>query len=58
MEAAEAAPGQATRVLASDREVTRLGESVFRNGSVSEEAMRATMTRCWREWRRSTAGSK
>ena len=43
MEAAEAAPGQATRVLASDREVTRLGESVFRNGSVSEEAMRATM---------------
>lgn len=44
MEAAEAAPGQATRVLASDREVTRLGESVFRNGSVSEEAMRATMT--------------
>jgi exopolyphosphatase/guanosine-5'-triphosphate,3'-diphosphate pyrophosphatase len=43
MEAAEAAPGQPTRVLGSDREVTRLGESVFRNGNVSEEAMRATM---------------
>jgi exopolyphosphatase / guanosine-5'-triphosphate,3'-diphosphate pyrophosphatase len=43
MEAAEAAPGQPTRILASDREVTRLGESVFRNGSVSEDAMRATI---------------
>ncbi len=43
MEAAEAAPGQATRILGSDREVTRLGESVFRSGSVSEDAMRATM---------------
>jgi exopolyphosphatase / guanosine-5'-triphosphate,3'-diphosphate pyrophosphatase len=41
MEAAEVAPGQPIRVLASDREVTRLGESVFRNGSVSEDAMRA-----------------
>src|ERR1700724_928012 len=41
MEAAEVIPGQPARVLASDREVTRLGESVFRNGSVSEEAMRA-----------------
>ena len=41
MEAAEATPGQPTRVLASAREVTRWGESVFRNGSVSEEAMRA-----------------
>ncbi|MBV9505764.1 MAG: Ppx/GppA family phosphatase [Acidobacteriia bacterium] len=42
MEAAETKPGQPTRILASDREVTRLGESVFRNGSVSEEAMQAT----------------
>jgi exopolyphosphatase/guanosine-5'-triphosphate,3'-diphosphate pyrophosphatase len=42
MEAAEVVPGQATRVLASDREVTRLGESVFRTGAVSDEAMRAT----------------
>ena len=42
MEAAEVNPGQETRVLASDREVTRLGESVFRTGSVSEEALRAT----------------
>ena len=30
MEAAEVIPGQAVRILASDREVTRLGESVFR----------------------------
>jgi exopolyphosphatase/guanosine-5'-triphosphate,3'-diphosphate pyrophosphatase len=42
MEAAEVLPGQPTRVLASDREVTRLGESVFRNGSVSEQALRET----------------
>ncbi len=42
MEAAEVVAGQPIRVLASDREVTRLGESVFRSGSVSEEAMRAT----------------
>src|SRR5579871_6439734 len=42
MEAAEVAPGQAARILASDREVTRLGESVFRTGSVSEDAIQAT----------------
>src|SRR5215470_7985274 len=42
MEAAEVLPGQPTRILASDREVTRLGESVFRNGAVSEEAMQQT----------------
>jgi exopolyphosphatase/guanosine-5'-triphosphate,3'-diphosphate pyrophosphatase len=44
MEAAEVVPGQGTRILASDREVTRLGESVFRTGVVSEDAMRATCT--------------
>jgi exopolyphosphatase/guanosine-5'-triphosphate,3'-diphosphate pyrophosphatase len=42
MEAAEVLPGQPTKILASDREVTRLGESVFRAGSVSEEAIQAT----------------
>jgi exopolyphosphatase / guanosine-5'-triphosphate,3'-diphosphate pyrophosphatase len=42
MEAAEVLPGQPTRILASDREVTRLGESVFRAGSVSEDAIKAT----------------
>jgi len=42
MEAAEILPGLAPRILASDREVTRLGESVFRTGSVTEEAMKAT----------------
>ena len=42
MEAAEVIPGQPTRILASDREVTRLGESVFRNGTVSEQALRET----------------
>ena len=42
MEAAEVIPGQPPKILASEREVTRLGESVFRVGSVSEEAMRAT----------------
>jgi exopolyphosphatase/guanosine-5'-triphosphate,3'-diphosphate pyrophosphatase len=41
MEAAEVVSGQPARVLASEREVTRLGESVFRTGAVSEEALRA-----------------
>jgi exopolyphosphatase/guanosine-5'-triphosphate,3'-diphosphate pyrophosphatase len=40
MLAAEVAPGSPTRILASEREVTRLGESVFRAGSMSEEAMK------------------
>src|SRR5579884_2948513 len=42
MEAAEVLPNQPARILASDREVTRLGESVFRSGAVSEEALKAT----------------
>jgi exopolyphosphatase / guanosine-5'-triphosphate,3'-diphosphate pyrophosphatase len=42
MEAAEVKPGLPAKILASDREVTRLGESVFCSGSVSEEAMEAT----------------
>src|ERR1035437_1405762 len=42
MEAAEVAPGQPARILASEREVTRLGESVFRTGAVGEEAAKAT----------------
>jgi exopolyphosphatase/guanosine-5'-triphosphate,3'-diphosphate pyrophosphatase len=42
MEAAEVIAGQAPRVLASDREVTRLGESVFRAGAASEEAIGST----------------
>ena len=41
MEAAEVPPGQPPRILASDREVTRLGESVFRSGAVSEDALRS-----------------
>jgi exopolyphosphatase/guanosine-5'-triphosphate,3'-diphosphate pyrophosphatase len=44
MEAAEVVSGQPARVLASEREVTRLGESVFRSGEVSEEALRAACT--------------
>src|SRR5690242_13078729 len=39
MEAAEVTNGQPTRILASERQVTRLGESVFRSGRVSQEAM-------------------
>jgi exopolyphosphatase / guanosine-5'-triphosphate,3'-diphosphate pyrophosphatase len=42
IEAAEILPGRPARVLGSDREVTRLGESVFRTGSVSEEALKST----------------
>src|SRR5579871_6196264 len=42
MEAAEVVPGQPARILASEREVTRLGEGVFRNGAVSDDALKAT----------------
>jgi exopolyphosphatase/guanosine-5'-triphosphate,3'-diphosphate pyrophosphatase len=42
MLAAEVAPGSPVRILASEREVTRLGESVFRTGGMSEEAMSLT----------------
>ncbi len=39
MEAAEAPPRGPAKILASAREVTRLGESVFRTGRISREAM-------------------
>jgi len=39
MEAAEVTPGAPIKILASDRQVTRLGESVFRTGRVSQDAM-------------------
>ena len=39
MEAAEVVPGSIPKLLASDRQVTRLGASVFRTGKVSGEAM-------------------
>src|SRR5580700_9797632 len=48
MLAAEAEPGSALRVLASDREVTRLGQSVFRTGRVSQEAMDLVCSVLWR----------
>jgi exopolyphosphatase/guanosine-5'-triphosphate,3'-diphosphate pyrophosphatase len=39
MEAAEIVPGQPARILVSERQVTRLGASVFRAGRISQEAM-------------------
>jgi exopolyphosphatase / guanosine-5'-triphosphate,3'-diphosphate pyrophosphatase len=39
MEAAEVTPGAPIKILASDRQVTRLGESVFRTGRVSPDAI-------------------
>jgi exopolyphosphatase/guanosine-5'-triphosphate,3'-diphosphate pyrophosphatase len=39
MEAAEVVPGQPPRILASERQVTRLGASVFRTGRISQESM-------------------
>jgi exopolyphosphatase/guanosine-5'-triphosphate,3'-diphosphate pyrophosphatase len=39
MLAAEVAPGRPAQVLAAGRQVTRIGESVFRTGRVSPEAM-------------------
>ncbi|MFN3322738.1 MAG: Ppx/GppA phosphatase family protein [Bryobacteraceae bacterium] len=48
MLAADAGAGGAITTLAEDRQVTRLGESVFRTGAISEEAIRfvcAALTR-------------
>ena len=39
MEAAEVEDGAAPRILASERQVTRLGASVFRGGRISQESM-------------------
>jgi exopolyphosphatase/guanosine-5'-triphosphate,3'-diphosphate pyrophosphatase len=39
MEAAEVTPGHPSRILASERQVTRLGASVFRTGRISQESM-------------------
>jgi exopolyphosphatase / guanosine-5'-triphosphate,3'-diphosphate pyrophosphatase len=39
MEAAEVTPGQPSRILASERQVTRLGASVFRTGRISQDSM-------------------
>lgn len=39
MQVAEIGPAQPLSVLAADREVTRLGSSVFRDGRISEQAM-------------------
>ena len=44
MLAAEVAPGGPARILASDRQVTRLGESVFGAGAVSEAAIELACT--------------
>ncbi len=43
MLAAEVTPGEAPRTLASEREVTRLGESVFRSGRISPDAMEGVL---------------
>src|SRR5512145_1503952 len=42
MLAAETAPGLPLRVLAFDRAVNRLGESVYRSGAISREAAELT----------------
>ena len=39
MQTAEVVPGAPPRVLAADREVARLGESVFKNGTVAEQSI-------------------
>ncbi len=43
MQAAEVTAGEPPRILAVDREVTRLGESVYRRGAISEEALGITL---------------
>lgn len=42
MQVAEVIPGSPARVLAAERDVTRLGESVFRTGRISPEALEFT----------------
>ncbi len=42
MQAAEVMMGEPPRILAEDRQVTRLGSSVFLQGEISAEAMRQT----------------
>src|SRR5690348_10657662 len=44
MLAAEVLPGSTPRILAAERQVTRLGESVFRNGALSAEAIELACT--------------
>ena len=44
MLAAETNPGAETTILASEREVTRLGAGVFRNGRITAEAMEQVST--------------
>lgn len=41
MEVAEITPGAAPRILASEREVTRLGASVFRGGRITPDSIEA-----------------
>lgn len=43
MLAAEVSPGARPTVLAAEREVTRLGQSVFRDGRISVQAMEETL---------------
>ena len=43
MLAAEVVPGQMPRPLAAEREVTRLGQSVFRSGRISSDAMEGAL---------------
>lgn len=42
MEAVEVGPGSLVRTLASERDVTRLGQSVFQSGLISQDAMDLT----------------
>jgi exopolyphosphatase/guanosine-5'-triphosphate,3'-diphosphate pyrophosphatase len=44
MLAAEVLPGEAPRTLAAEREVTRLGLSVFRDGRISADAMESVVS--------------
>lgn len=55
MQAGEVLPGGGTRILASEREVTRLGASVFSTGNISPEAMKfvcQTLTRMAESYRK------
>ena len=44
-------PDSRPAILASDREVTRLGESVFRSGRGQRRGPEGAPARCWRGWR-------
>ncbi len=54
MLAAETGHGMPTKILAAERQVTRLGAGVFQDGRITREAMGFRLRHSVPRWRRST----